>query len=105
MCQKCDRFQAFLGASLIYLGERVAGSDEKEKWRREKSSFQYHATFYERTDSLYPGDYHKNEPSLTTEELLVILRKNKNHLGMSLSDANLLDRIKKSNFSLHESLH
>ena len=32
MCQKCDLFQAFLGASLIHLDERVAGSDEKEKW-------------------------------------------------------------------------
>ena len=52
MCQKCDLFQAFLGASLIYLGERVAGSDEKEKWRRKKSSFQCYATFSERTDSL-----------------------------------------------------
>jgi hypothetical protein len=29
-------------------------------------------------------------------ELLDILRKNKNHLGISLSDANLLDRIKKT---------
>jgi TaqI-like C-terminal specificity domain/Eco57I restriction-modification methylase len=44
----------------------------------------------------YLGDYQKNEPSLTTEELLDILRKNKNHLGVSLSDANLLDRIKKT---------
>ncbi len=44
----------------------------------------------------YPGDYQKNEPSLTTEELLDILRKNKNHLGVSLSDANLVDRIKKT---------
>ena len=44
----------------------------------------------------YSGDYQKNEPSLTTEELLDILRKNKNHLGMSLSDANLVDRIKKT---------
>jgi hypothetical protein len=52
MCQKCDLFQAFLGASLIYLSERVAGSDEKEKWRRKKSSFQCYTTFSERTDSL-----------------------------------------------------
>ncbi len=44
----------------------------------------------------YPGDYQKNEPSLTTEELLDILRKNKNHLSKSLSDANLIDRIKKT---------
>jgi hypothetical protein len=44
-----------LGASLIYLGERVAGSDEKEKRGRKKSSFQCHATLHtedERTDSL-----------------------------------------------------
>jgi hypothetical protein len=52
MCQKCDLFQAFPGASLRYLGERVAGSDEKEKWKRKKSSFQCHATLYERADSL-----------------------------------------------------
>ena len=44
----------------------------------------------------YPGDYQKNEPSLTTEELLDILRKNKNHLGVSLSDGSLVDRIKKT---------
>jgi len=52
MCQKCDLFQAFLDASLIYLDERVAGSDEKEKWGRKKSSFQCHATLCERADSL-----------------------------------------------------
>lgn len=44
----------------------------------------------------YPGDYQKNEPSLTAEELLDILRKNKNHLGVSLSDGSLVDRIKKT---------
>ena len=52
MCQKCDLFQAFPGLSLIYLGERVAGSDEKEKWGRKKSSIQCHATLCERADSL-----------------------------------------------------
>jgi hypothetical protein len=52
MCQKRDHFQAFLGASPTYLGERVAGSDEKEKWRRKKSSLQCHATLCEKTDSL-----------------------------------------------------
>jgi hypothetical protein len=30
MRQKCDRLQAFLGASPIYLGERVARSDKRE---------------------------------------------------------------------------
>src|SRR5207245_7764564 len=50
----------------------------------------------------YPGDYQKNEPSRTTEELLDILRKNKNHLGVSLSDTSLVDRIKKT---YEESLH
>lgn len=44
----------------------------------------------------YPGDYQKGEPPLVTDELLEILRKNKNHLGMSLSDASLVDRIKKT---------
>ncbi len=44
----------------------------------------------------YPGDYQKNEPFLTTEELLGILRNNKNHLGVSLSDVSLVDRIKKT---------
>ncbi len=44
----------------------------------------------------YTGEYQKNEPPLTTDELLEILRKNKNHLGISLSDASLVDRIKKT---------
>ncbi|HCJ36610.1 MAG TPA: restriction endonuclease, partial [Ktedonobacter sp.] len=44
----------------------------------------------------YPGDYQKNEPPLAAEELLEILRKNKNHLGVSLSDMGLVDRIKKT---------
>jgi len=44
----------------------------------------------------YPGDYQKDEPPLVTDELLEILRKNKNHLGMSLSDTSLIDRIKKT---------
>ncbi len=33
MCQKCDLFQAFLGAFPIYLGERFAEFDKKEKER------------------------------------------------------------------------
>ena len=44
----------------------------------------------------YPGDSQKDEPSLAIEELLDILRKNKNRLGVSLSDASLIDRIKKT---------
>jgi hypothetical protein len=52
MCQKCDLFQAFLGAFPIYLGERFAEFDKKEKERVEKGSFQCHATLCERTISL-----------------------------------------------------
>ena len=36
MGQKCDLFQAFLGAFSTYLGERVEESDEKEKERTAK---------------------------------------------------------------------
>jgi len=43
----------------------------------------------------YAGDYQKGELPLATEELLDILRKNKSRLGVSLSDAGLVDRIKK----------
>ncbi len=43
----------------------------------------------------YPGDYQKGEPPLAIDELLEILRKNKNRLGVSLSDAGLVDRIRK----------
>jgi hypothetical protein len=43
----------------------------------------------------YPGDYQKGESPLAFEELLDILRKNKGHLGVSLSDAGLVDRIRK----------
>jgi hypothetical protein len=38
MCQKCDHFQAFVGAFPRYLGERVAESDEEE-WRRTEKEF------------------------------------------------------------------
>ncbi len=34
--QKCDRFQAFLGVSPIYLGAKVAVSDEEGDWETEK---------------------------------------------------------------------
>jgi hypothetical protein len=39
MRQKCDHFQAFLDASLIYLGARVAESDEEGRWKTEKEFF------------------------------------------------------------------
>jgi len=43
----------------------------------------------------YPGDYQKGETPLATDELLEILGKNKNRLGVSLSDTGLVDRIRK----------
>jgi len=43
----------------------------------------------------YPGDYQKDEPALSTEELLELLRKNKNRLGVSLNNAGLVDTIEK----------
>ncbi len=43
----------------------------------------------------YPGDYQKGESPLAFEELLEILRKNKNHLGVGLSDAGLVERVRK----------
>ena len=42
----------------------------------------------------YPGDYQKGGPPLTFEELLNILRKNKGRLGVSLSDAGLVERLR-----------
>ena len=42
----------------------------------------------------YPGNYQKGEPPLTFEELLDILRKNKGRLGVSLSDAGLVERLR-----------
>jgi hypothetical protein len=44
----------------------------------------------------YSGDYQKGESPLAFEELLDILQKNKNHLGVSLSDTSLVDRFKKT---------
>ena len=44
----------------------------------------------------YPGDYQKEEAALSLENLLEILRKNKNRLGISLSDTLLVDRIGKA---------
>jgi hypothetical protein len=43
----------------------------------------------------YPGDYQKGESPLAFEELLDILRKNKGHLGVSLSDTGLVERVRK----------
>jgi hypothetical protein len=43
----------------------------------------------------YPGDYQKGESPLAFEDLLDIFRKNKNHLGVSLSDAGLVERVRK----------
>src|SRR6266487_3515444 len=43
----------------------------------------------------YPGDYQKGESPLAFEDLLDILRKNKGRLGVSLSDAGLVDRVRK----------
>ena len=43
----------------------------------------------------YPGDYQKGESPLAFEELLDILQKNKGRLGVSLSDAGLVDRVRK----------
>ncbi len=42
----------------------------------------------------FPGDYQKGEPPLAFEELLDILRKNKGRLGVSLSDAGLIERLR-----------
>src|SRR5258708_37750824 len=41
----------------------------------------------------YPGDYQKGESPLAFEELLEILQKNKGRLGVSLSDAGLVERL------------
>ena len=42
----------------------------------------------------YPGDYQKGEPPLAFEELLDMLRQNKGHLGVSLSDAGLVEKLR-----------
>ena len=52
MDEKCDLFQAFLGASLRYLGEHVARSDEKEERIREKRGLRCRAMLCERADAL-----------------------------------------------------
>ena len=43
----------------------------------------------------YPGDYQKGESPLAFEELLGILQKNKGRLGVSLSDAGLVEKVRK----------
>jgi TaqI-like C-terminal specificity domain/Eco57I restriction-modification methylase len=43
----------------------------------------------------YPGDYQKGESPLAFEDLLDILQKNKGRLGVSLSDAGLVEKVRK----------
>ena len=43
----------------------------------------------------YPGDYQKGESPFAFDELLDILRNNKRRLGVSLSDAGLVERVRK----------
>ena len=43
----------------------------------------------------YPGDYQKGESPLAFEMLFDILQKNKERLGVSLSDAELVERVRK----------
>jgi len=52
MSGKCHLFQAFLGVSLRYLGEHVAGSDEKGERSRKKRFLECHAVLCERADVL-----------------------------------------------------
>jgi hypothetical protein len=52
MGKKYHRFQAFLGASLRYRGERAVWSDEMGKRKRKKCAFRCHAILCERTNSL-----------------------------------------------------
>jgi len=44
----------------------------------------------------YPGDYQKGEPPLAFDDLLDTLRKNRARLGVSLSDAALIDRLREA---------
>ncbi len=44
----------------------------------------------------YPGDYQKGEPHLEFAELHDILLKNKGRLGVSLSDAGLVERLRRA---------
>ena len=43
----------------------------------------------------YPGDYQEGESPLAFEMLFDILQKNKDRLGVSLSDAELVERVRK----------
>src|SRR5205823_15093678 len=95
---------AFLAEEMIRLN--------KEKWVAQKEFLDWLVTFlnilpakkgHTGIDALigkaklanYPGDYQKAEQPLATGELLEILRKNKTRLGISLSNATVLDRIRK----------
>jgi len=44
----------------------------------------------------YPGDYQKGEPSLSFDDLLNTLRKNRTRLGVSLSDVALIERLRET---------
>jgi hypothetical protein len=52
MGEKCDPFQTFLGVSLRYLGEHVAGSDVKGERSRKKRLLGCCAILCERVDAL-----------------------------------------------------
>src|SRR5215467_1447811 len=52
MGQKCDRFQAFLGAFSIYFGVRSANLAKKRDKKRKKSSSRCRAILCGKTDSL-----------------------------------------------------
>jgi len=52
MGEKCELFQAFLGVSLRYLGEHVAGAHQKGERIRKKRLLECHAMLCERSDTL-----------------------------------------------------
>jgi hypothetical protein len=52
MCQKCDPFQVFVGASPKYPGAQVAGSDARREVENGKSSSRCYVRLSERADSL-----------------------------------------------------
>src|SRR5438105_7427190 len=95
---------AFLAEEMIRLN--------KEKWVAQEEFLKWLATYLNMSSDKdgrrgidvltgkakladYPGDYQKGESPLAFEELLDILRKNKGRLGVSLSDAGLVDRVRK----------
>jgi hypothetical protein len=52
MCQKCDPFQEFVGASPKYPGAQVAGSDARREVENRKSYSRCYVRLSERADSL-----------------------------------------------------